>query len=149
MSGINWRRVLLGGLLAGGVTFFLEGLAGVLTMEQMVSSLAEHGLFMDFTPAGAGMAVPLVASVLGGLALVFFYALAMPRLGPGPKTAMIVATALWLGGYVLSLLGYKVMGLFPDSLLITWGLTGFVEMNLAALAGTRLYREASAEPADA
>lgn len=139
MSGIHWRRVLLGGLLAGGVTFFLEGLAGLLTMEQMATSLAEHDLVMNMT--AAGMASPLLVSVLGGLVLVFLYALALPRLGPGPKTAMIVATALWLGGYVLSLVGYRMMGLFPDPLLVTWGVTGLVEMNLAAVVGARLYRE--------
>ena len=84
--------------------------------------------------------------IVVGLTLVFFYAAARPRFGPGPRTAIIVAVALWIGGYVLSLLGYQLMGLFPPRLLVLWGGIGLVEMILAGLVGGRLYREPEPAP---
>ena len=71
----------------------------------------------------------------------FFYTACRPRLGPGPKTAVTVASILWLGGYLLSLIGMQMMGLFPNGLIALWGAVGLVEMNLAALLGGYIYKE--------
>lgn len=139
MAGINWGRVLAGGLVAGIVTFILEGLASQLYIEDMQASLEAHNLSMEMTPTG--WVLPLLVSLLGGVVMIFFYAAVRPRFGPGPRTAVIVAFALWLGGYVLSLLGYAVLGLFPASLLTLWGVIGLVELILAALAGGWVYKE--------
>jgi hypothetical protein len=81
-------------------------------------------------------------SLIVGFALVFFYAAARPRFGPGPKTAVIVAVALWVGGYLLNLLGYRMIGLFPAGMLVLWGAIGLVEMILAGILGAWIYREA-------
>jgi hypothetical protein len=80
-------------------------------------------------------------SLVSGLVLVFFYAAARPRFGPGMKTAAIVAIGLWTGGYLMSLLGYWSMQLFPNGMLVTWGLIGLVEMILATILGAWIYRE--------
>lgn len=61
--------------------------------------------------------------------------------GAGPKTAVIVAVGLWTGGYLLSLMGYHLLGLFPVSMLTIWGAVGLVEMTLASLLGAWIYRE--------
>jgi hypothetical protein len=73
--------------------------------------------------------------------VVFFYAAARPRFGPGPMTAVRVAVALWAGGYVLSIIGAGLMGMFPPGLLVWWAAVGLAEMILAALAGGWMYRE--------
>ena len=140
MAGINFKRWLLGGAAAGVIVFVLEGIAGTFYMEPMNTAMEAHGLSMEM---GTGtMLLALLVSLLGGLTSVFFYAAARPRFGPGPKTAIIVAVALFLGGYMLSLIGYHMMGLFPDSLLLTWGTIGLVEMIIATMAGAAIYREA-------
>jgi hypothetical protein len=139
MGGINWGRVLAGGALAGVVIFAIEGAASMLYMDDMKTAAAAHNLSLEMT--GAKWAVPVLVSLLVGIVMVFFYAAARPRFGPGPKTAMIVATGLWLGGYLTSLFGYYCMGLFAGPMLLTWGIVGLVEMNLAAVAGAWLYRE--------
>jgi hypothetical protein len=83
----------------------------------------------------------LLVSLIVGLTIVFFYAVARPRFGPGPKTAIIVATALFVGGYLVSLLGYQMIGLFPKRLIALWAVIGYIEMVLVALLGGWLYRE--------
>jgi hypothetical protein len=75
---------------------------------------------------------------------VFFYAAARPRLGPGPKTATTVAVALWFASYLVSLLGYQMIGLYPKSMLALWGLVGLIELIAAAMVGGWIYREAEA-----
>lgn len=139
MSGINVGRWLIGGIVAAIVIWLIDGAASTLYMADMQAALEAHGLKMELTAAvwASSIAVSLVA----GLILIFFYAAARPRFGPGPKTAVIVAVALWLGGYLLSLLGFQMLGLFPGRMLVLWGTVGLVEMILAALAGGWVYRE--------
>lgn len=139
MGGINVKRWLIGGLVAGVVSWLLEGVASMLYMQEMQAAMMAHGLSMDMS--ASVWILSIVVSLLMGLVLVFFYAAARPRLGPGPRTAVIVAVALFAGGYLLSLVGYHMMGLFPLALLHKWGVIGLVEMILAALVGGWLYRE--------
>ncbi len=47
----------------------------------------------------------------------------------------------WIGGYLLSLAGYHMLGLFPVRMLVLWGTVGLAEMILAALVGGWIYRE--------
>lgn len=140
MGGINLGRWILGGVVAGLVVWILEGLSGVLFMDDMQAALEAHNLSMDMS-AGVFL-ISVVVSLIVGLTLIFFYAAARPRFGPGPRTAVIVAVALWISGYLLSLVGYQMMGLFPGRVLVVWGAWGLVEVIVAALAGAWLYREA-------
>jgi hypothetical protein len=139
MGGINVGRWLAGGLVAAAVIFVLEGVASTLYMTDMQTALEAHGLAMEMTPSVWVLAVLL--SLLLGLVLVFFYAAARPRFGAGPRTAVIVAVALWLGSTVLSLAGYYMLGLYPPGMLVMWGLVGLVELIVAALVGGWIYRE--------
>ncbi len=144
MTQINMQRVALGALAAGAVIFVAEGIFAQVYMGPMEVALEAHNLSMDLTLGGFVLAA--LVSLLIGFALVWFYAAARPRFGPGPKNAALVSVVLWLGGYVPSVLGYKMMGLFTDWLLVFWALTGLVEVIVATMVGGWLYRErASAE----
>jgi hypothetical protein len=140
MGGINVGRWLAGGLVAGIVVWLVEGLASFIYANDMLATLEAHGLGM--TEGAAAIGLSALVSLISGLALAFFYAAARPRLGPGPRTAVTVAVALWLGGYVPSLLGYVMLGLFTSRTLVLWGAVGLVDMTLGALAGGWIYREA-------
>lgn len=142
MSGINVGRWIMGGCAAGLLIWLFEGVASVLYMEEMTAALEAHGLSMEVSPALLALSVLL--SLISGLLLVFFYAAVRPRFGPGPGTAILVAAALWLGGYFLSLVGYSMIGLYPGSTLVTWGVIGLVEMVLASILGAWIYREPAA-----
>ena len=140
MGGINVGRWIAGGVVAGILIWVLEGLGSVFYMSQFEEILAAHNLSMEMS-AGM-MALTVLVSLLVGLTIIFFYAVGRSRFGPGPKTAIIVAVVLWFGGYLVSLLGYHMIGLYPGHLLIHWGLIGLVEMIIAALVGGWIYKEA-------
>ena len=101
--------------------------------------MAAHNLSMDMSLHV--MLLSVAVSLIVGMVLIFFYAAARSRFGPGPKTATVVAVALWLGSTVVALIGYSMMGLYPHTLVIQWGAVGLVEMVLAAMVGGWLYRE--------
>jgi hypothetical protein len=139
MLGINVKRWFVGGIAAGAVMWVVEGVSSLLYMEGVEAALQAHGLEMEMSASVWLMTI--VVSLLAGLTLVFFYAACRPRFGAGPRTAVTVAVALWVGGYLLSLLGYSMVGLYPGAILVQWGAVGLVEMILASLVGGWLYRE--------
>jgi hypothetical protein len=139
MGGINTGRWLAGGVVAGIVIWLLEGLASMLYMDEMQSALQSLGLSMEMT--ATVWAITVIMSLITGLVLMFLYAAARPRFGPGPKTAMIMACALWMGGILLSVIGYGMIGMYPTGMLVKWAIVGLVELNIAALIGAWIYRE--------
>lgn len=140
MGGINTSRWLASGITAGVIMWVAEGGASVLYMGQMEAALEAHGLSMAIS--GGVIALTVAVSLVAGLVLMFFYGVARSHFGPGPATAVKVALALWTGGYLLSLTGYGMVGLYPIRMLAIWGVVGLVEMILAALVGGWVYREA-------
>lgn len=139
MGGINVMRWLLGGIAAGVVIWVFEGAGSIFYMGDMEAALAAHNMTMELS---AGVLMLTVAlSMLVGLTLVFFYAAVRPRFGPGPKTATMVAVVLWISSYLLSLIGYGMIDLYPKSMLTLWGLIGLIEMIAAAYVGGWIYRE--------
>jgi hypothetical protein len=142
MSSINTGRWIVSGIVAGLVLWLFEGVASLLYKDDMTAALEAHGMSVETT---AGIVIlSVVVSLIAGLTLMFFYSAARPRFGPGPRTAVIVAFWLWVGGYLLSLLGYRMLGLFPGGLLATWAVVGLVEMIVAGLIGGWIYREEEA-----
>lgn len=139
MKGINVARWLGGGIAAGALIWVVEGLASVLYMDDMQAALAAHN--MTFEMDAGVLVLSIVVSLIVGLVLVFFYAAARPRFGPGPRTAVTVAVALWLAGYAVPLVGYQMLGLYPTGMLAVWGVVGLVELILAGLLGGWIYRE--------
>ena len=145
MGGIDTKRWLLGGLAAGVLIWLIEGLASMLYMEDMKAAMEPHGLSMEMT-AGA-FAIASIVSLLAGLTIVFIYAMARARLGPGPRTAVVAGVAFFLGSTLVSILGWSMLGLFPARMLVTWAVVGLVEVVLAALLGGYIYKEKPAASA--
>jgi hypothetical protein len=139
MKGINVKRWLLGGIAAGIVMWLLEGVASMFYIADMEAAMQAHNLSMEMS--GGMILMTVLVSLISGWILVFLYAAVRPRFGPGPKTAVIAALALWIGGYLLSLIGYHMMGLFPAGLLVLWGFVALVEIVIAALVGGMIYKE--------
>jgi hypothetical protein len=79
MGRINWRRVVLGGVVAGVVVNVLEGGLGFLMHSQWEAAMKNMK-----PPSGAVMAAHLVWSFVIGIAAIWLYAAVRPRYGPGP-----------------------------------------------------------------
>jgi hypothetical protein len=147
MSGINWRRVILGGLLAGMlinvIEFFLNGVVLAKDWEAAIVALGRPPI------AGSQIALFFVWSFvlwgfLIGIISVWLYAAMRPRYGAGPKTALYVGSFVWGLGYLLPSVTPLLLSLYPRRI-VAIGLTvGLVEVLLAALVSARLYREPNA-----
>ena len=141
MPQINWKHVLLGGLLAGLVlNLFGMGAAHLFLAEQIHSlhqrlQLDQDRSFpMDFLKH-LGLRFAL------GLILIWLYAAIRPRFGPGPRTAAIAGVAVWLLAYGLFLSAMVFLRLLSDQIALAAFAWGFLETQAASLAGAWLYRE--------
>jgi len=141
MSHLNWKRILLGGLLAGLVLNLLS-MGGVhLFLADQMHSL-HHRLQLDQDRSfHANLLKHLGMHFALGLILVWFYAAIRPRFGPGPRTALIASTAVWLLAYGLFLSAMVFLQLFSTHIALLTLLWGFFETLAASLAGAWLYRE--------
>ena len=142
---INIPRLLLGGVVAAAVLIASEALAYASYWPEVQRALTERGVGLDLFSL-AGNLVSLTANLLTGLALAFFYVAARPRFGPGPRTAIVVAAALWLGGYMVLICALSLLNLFPGRILAMWSALGLAELVAAALAGAWVYREGARRP---
>lgn len=141
MGGINFGRVILGGLVAGllmNVGEFL--LNGVILHNAMVDWGTKHNLPPEpnstFYVAAIGLTFVL------GIVTVWLYALIRSRLGAGPKTAIVAALLMWFGIYLYSGIINGIILKIPTNELaigIAWGVGEYI---IAALAGAWLYKEA-------
>jgi len=133
--------VLLGGILAGVVLNVGEYVLNEVVMAaEMRQMMAKHNFTMPTGPNFMIMAVGV--TLLLGIVMIAVYALIRPRLGPGPKAAIVAALVMWFGVYLYNA-GFFIMifGTPAKSMAIAcvWAL---VEYSLAAIAGAWIYREA-------
>jgi hypothetical protein len=140
MNKINFGRVLLGGVVAGFVLNIGEFvLNGFLLRDRMLSDMKRMGL----TPPGTGFGLLAVGlTFIFGILAVLLYAMIRSRLGPGPKTALIVALILWFCLYVYSGTINMLLISVPPKIIVMilgWGL---IDYPLGILAGAAVYKEA-------
>jgi hypothetical protein len=138
---MNVWRLLLGGVASGAAMWLLETLASQMYANAMLSALRAHELALDVM--GSAWFWSVVIALLIGLTMSFMYVAMRTRFGPGPRTAALVASVLWLGGYVPALIGYEMIGLYPRRLLLQWGIVGWGEMVVGCIVGAWIYREAT------
>src|SRR6266576_1610103 len=139
MNRINLGRVLLGGFVAGLILNVGEFvLNGIILAPHIEADMKRMGI----TPPGNGFAVLAVGlTFVFGLLAVLLYAMIRPRLGPGPKTALIIALILWFCLYAYSgTINMLLINIPPRLILMILG-WGLIEYPLGILAGAALYKE--------
>ena len=139
MNRINLGRVLLGGLVAGLILNIGEFVLNDLILGPHIEADMKR---MGITPPGSGFAVlAVVMTFVFGVLAVLLYAMIRPRLGPGPKTALIIALILWFCLYAYSgTINMLLINIPPKLILMILG-WGLIEYPLGILAGAALYKE--------
>ena len=132
---LNVRRLLFGGLAAGLVINVLEYLVhGLFLDAQWTAAFAALGK----TPTGWTTFIP--ANFLVGIIGMWVYARMRPSYGPGPKTAVRAALAVWVVFWVVPEAALQPLNLFPNSLLFTVVVVGLLDSIPAILLGAWIYR---------
>jgi hypothetical protein len=129
--------VLLGGAVAGLLYAVLGAVLGHVVLHDATSRAIRAGRPPAWAPAALTS-----ARLLLGFVAVFVYAAMRPRFGPGARTAVLTALALWCAGHLPNALAAGVTGrLTPGEAWLTAG-WGILENVVCTLAGASLYREA-------
>jgi hypothetical protein len=141
MTGINYGRVILGGLAAGVVANIWDGLvAGTLQADDMERMAQRLNLSISALNSPRVAMTWVIVDFIYATLIVWTYAAIRPRFGPGPKTAVTAGLVLWAAVAVV-LTGFQGMGIFtPDSFIKSAALT-LVSTILASLVGGYLYKE--------
>lgn len=140
MGQIDWRRVLLGGIVAGLIIDVFEWmLHGLVLGPQWRQVMA--GLGRPLQETGLRMSFYVLLGLAYGIVAMWVYASIRPRYGAGPRTALYAGLGVWLLGYCLPSMTWVVIGLFPRRLMAIAMLVGLVEILVATLAGAWLYQE--------
>lgn len=140
MSQINIGGVLKGGLAAGLIMNISEFILNVpVAGAQMDAELLSHNL----PPVGNGaIAVFTAVTFLLGIATVWLYAAIRPRLGPGPKTAMVAGVVVWALSYAYASVFFYMLGMQSLGLVVLGVVWSAIEMIVASSVGAYLYKEA-------
>ena len=139
MSKINFGRVLFGGFVAGLILNIGEFILNGLILGPHIEADMKR---MGITPPGNGFAVLAVAlTFVFGLLAILLYAMIRPGLGPGPKTAFLIALILWFCLYAYSgTINMLLINIPPKLILMILG-WGLIEYPLGILGGAALYKE--------
>lgn len=139
---VNMSKVLIGGGIAGLVLFaidfvnqmYLFGPKAVAEMDAF-----KPGLSATMTQ-GNSMIVYILCDIILGIILIWLYAAARPRFGPGPATAAKVAFAVWM---IMNICyyGYLQMGMLTSGTWLSLALVGLIMLVVATMAGAKFYSE--------
>ncbi len=139
MGKINFSRVILGGFLTGvvvnGCYFVVDGMVLKKEWEDALKAL---GKTME---ANAFLFLAVGLSFMVAILTIWLYAAIRPRYGPGPKTALRAAFAVWTIGSLPYTVGVLALGLFPARIVLLDGAVGIVIVPLATLLGAWVYKE--------
>ena len=140
MTRINWRRVLIGGIVAGIVINISEYILNDVVLRQ------EWQTMMAAVETGEvrqpSVVVWVVYSLLLGITAIWVYAAIRPRFRPGPGTALKAALAVWILAYLLWSIAVLNLGFLPSRMVLTSLAWGLGEAIVATFLGAALYKEA-------
>jgi len=148
VSRINFGRVIVGGIVAGLLCFFGDGIVhGVLLKPRWAETMAALGRTAAGDVGRRDFQYFLIYDLLKGLLAVWLYAAMLPRFGRGAVTALAAAFTVWLLVIPAPVIGLLPMRFFGARLAVLWSLYGLVPIVIGTLAGAALYREPAATAA--
>jgi hypothetical protein len=141
MGGINYGRVVLGGLAAGVVANLCDFLISAYLMADDLQRMTRRlGLDWEVVNSSSVFLTWTVVDFLYGLLIVWTYAAIRPRFGPGPKTAVVAALAIYAAPTMV-LFGFQSMSVFATDSFLKNALLSAITAVLAGLVGGAVYKE--------
>ncbi|MBI3993179.1 MAG: hypothetical protein HY342_07880 [Candidatus Lambdaproteobacteria bacterium] len=92
---MNRNRIILAGLAAGILWIVIDFVGHGTMLMNTYAKLGAEGI-IHAEPQIPFLPLLLIANLAIGLALACLYAAVRPRLGPGPKTALLIGLAVFL-----------------------------------------------------
>ena len=141
MASINLGRVVAGGLVAGVVANAIDFVTNTYVLASDIAAWAPtRNLDPAAMNSGPVAATWIIVDFIFGVLLVLTYAAMRPRLGAGPKTAMLAGVALW-AAITLVLFGFTQMGVFSMALFVKGSIAALINTLAASVAGAAVYKE--------
>ena len=139
MKGINFGRILLGGVLGGLLILGKDFILHHNCLLQYWHSAIAAGHFHAAQPWFRG--IFLVESLLEGILLAWLYVLARGRLGPGPRTAVIAGLTGGLLVRGVTAIDYLMWIPVPQVFSVSVFIVGVTTSVLATLLAGWVYQE--------
>src|SRR5579871_6420984 len=130
---INAGKVIAGGLVGGVVANVIDFIWNTTVMKADMVDLGKRFGMPDEALNSFATAAPwLIVDFIFGFVIVFTYAAMRPRLGPGPKTAMIAGLMPYIAVTAV-LWGFQSMGMMPMASFVKGSATALVTTIVGSL----------------
>lgn len=139
MGGINFGRVVLGGLLAGLVINVGESLAHLWIFAEQSAAVMENLGLPE--PSSQQIVSFWILGFVVGIVMIWLYAAIRPRFGPGPSTAIIAGVATFAMMGIVPTLYESVSGMYGFGSMLPFLIWGLIWYAAAGLAGGWPYTE--------
>ncbi len=136
---MNVGGVIKGGLFAGLIINIGEIVLNAFLVAEPWEGVAA---LLDFEQSGSDIVIYVIMGFIMGIAGVWLYAAARPRLGAGPMTAIKIGLVVWFFAWFWQNVTLMTLDLFPTELMLISTLWTLIETPLAQVAGAWLYSEA-------
>lgn len=139
MSGINLKRMLLGGLVAGLFVNLTETFFNMVLMAKPFEEAMKALNLPPMSPAALGFF--MAWGLIQGLLSVWLYAAIRPRYGEGPATAIRAGLFIWVFAFLMPGLSNAALNIMPLKATLMGSAWSFVEAPLTAVIGAWFYKE--------
>src|SRR5215468_5653955 len=128
---MSTSKIALGGVVAGIVCYLGDGVVHGVLLRPMWMEIATLHL-----PQGMGGYVYFALYDLAkGVSVVLLYALIRPRLGAGPRAAVIAGLLVWALVLPIPLCGLIPIHFFGRKFALLWSIYGLFPIVIAAVVG--------------
>ena len=138
---INTGKVITGGLLAGFVMSVLDMTWNFTVLAADNKAMVDQLRLDPAVLTDPSYAIPwIVVDFVVGLVIVWTYAAMRPRLGPGPKTAILAGLVPFVSVTAV-LCGFASMGVFTQAMLVKSSMFALISVVAGSVAGAWVYKE--------
>jgi hypothetical protein len=138
---MNTGKVMTGGLLAGVVMNVLDMTWNFTVLSSDMKAMVDQLRLDPAVLTDPSYAIPwIVVDFVLGLVIVWNYAAMRPRLGPGPKTAILAGLVPYVAVTAV-LCGFATLGVFSGAMIVRGSVFALISIVVGSLAGAWAYKE--------